>query len=116
MLNKKIETALIEQIEKEGYSSMLYLSMASWAESKGLQGIATWLYEQSDEERMHMLKLVAYVNERGGHAIISGFDKPPVTFDSIKKMFEQVYEHEKYVTSSINEIVEIGRASCRERV
>src|SRR5690554_4603159 len=107
MLNKKIENALIEQIEKEGYSSILYLSMASWAESKGLQGIATWLYSQSDEERMHMLKIVAYVNERGGHAIISGFDKPPTSFDSVKKMFEQVYEHEKYVTRSINDIVGI---------
>ncbi len=45
--------------------------MASWAELKGLEGIAQFMYKHSDEERMHMLKLVKFVNERGGHAIVS---------------------------------------------
>jgi ferritin len=107
MLNKKVEKALIDQIEKEGYSSNLYLSMASWAESKGLEGISRWLYAQGEEERMHMLKIVGYVNERGGHALISGFAQPPVDFDSVQKMFEQVYEHEQFISNSINDIVAI---------
>ena len=107
MLNKKVEKALVDQIEKEGYSSNLYLSMASWAESKGLEGISRWLYAQAEEERMHMLKIVGYVNERGGHALISGFEQPPVDFESVQKMFEQVYEHEQFVSNSINDIVAI---------
>jgi ferritin len=105
MLNKKVEKVLVDQIEKEGYSSNLYLAMASWAENQGLAGVAKWMYAQAEEERMHMLKFVAYVNERGGKAIISGFDKPPADFVSVKKMFEQVYEHEQYVSKSINDIV-----------
>ena len=64
MLNKKVEKKLVEQIEKEGYSSSLYLAMASWAEANGLEGTANWMYAQSDEERMHMLKIIKYVNER----------------------------------------------------
>jgi len=107
MLNKKVEKKLVEQIEKEGYSSSLYLSMASWAECNGLEGTANWLYEQSDEERMHMLKIVKYVNERGGHAVVSSFDKPPMEFKNAKNMFEQVFEHEQKVTASINDIVEV---------
>ena len=107
MLNKKVEKKLVEQIEKEGYSSSLYLAMASWAEGNGLEGTANWMYAQSDEERMHMLKIIKYVNERGGNAIISSFDKPPADFKNVKAMFEQVYEHEQKVTASINDIVEV---------
>lgn len=107
MLNKKVEKALVAQVEKEGYSSHLYLAMAGWAESKGMEGIAKWLYAQADEERMHMLKFILYVNERSGRAIIPGFDKPPVDFDGVHKMFEQVLEHEQYVSKSINDIVQV---------
>ncbi|WP_016777100.1 ferritin [Anaerophaga thermohalophila] len=107
MLNKKVEKKLVEQIEKEGYSSSLYLAMASWAECNGLEGIANWMYAQSDEERLHMLKIIKYVNERGGQATISSFDKPPSDFKNVKAMFEQVYEHEQKVTDSINNIVEV---------
>lgn len=107
MLNKNVEKALVAQVEKEGYSSHLYLAMAGWAESKGMEGIAKWLYAQADEERMHMLKFIYYVNERGGRAIIPGFEKPPVDFDGVNKMFEQVLAHEEYVTKSINDIVQV---------
>lgn len=77
MLTKKVEEFCNRQIEREGYSSNLYLAMASWAEAKGLAGIAAWLYAQSDEERGHMLKFIKWVNERGGNAIIPEFKKPP---------------------------------------
>ncbi len=107
MLNKNVEKVLIEQIEKEGYSSNLYLAMASWADSNGLEGTSKWLYAQAEEERMHMLKFVAYVNERGGFAIIPGFQKPPTTFKNVREIFNMVYEHEQLVTASINNIVAV---------
>ena len=58
MLSKKIEGALNGQIAIEAMSSQAYLAMASWAENQGLSGTAAFLYKHSDEERMHMLKLV----------------------------------------------------------
>ena len=105
MLKKTVEDLLNRQIEREGYSSILYLSMASWAESMGYAGIADWLYDQAEEEKMHMLKIIRFVNERNGKAIIPSFNKPPEEFDGLKIMFDQVLEHEQYITSSINEIV-----------
>lgn len=108
MLPKKIEKLLNEQIEKEGYSSNLYLAMASWADKEGYAGIAQWLFAQAEEERMHMMKFVNFINERGGHAIVPSFDKPPTEFDNIKKMFNQVLEHEKYITGTINDIVALA--------
>lgn len=110
MLNKKVEKILIEQIEKEGYSSSLYLAMASWAEVNGLAGIAGWLYAQSDEERIHMLKIIKFVNERGGKAVIPAFKQPGKEFTAVKKMFEEVLKHEQYISASINEIVAVCMA------
>jgi len=105
MLSKKIEDILNAQVEKEGYSSNLYLSMASWAETKGYAGIAAWMYAQAEEEKIHMLKLVGYINERGGHAIIPAFKQPPVDHGTVPELFKSVLKHEQSVTKSINEIV-----------
>ncbi len=107
MLAKKVEDILNLQIEREDYSSQLYLSMASWAENQGFGGVANWLYMQSDEERMHMLKFVKYINDRDGKASICGLDKPPVEFEDIFKLFDAVLKHERYISNSINEIVAV---------
>ena len=107
MLSKKIEKALNNQIKIEAESSQIYLAMACWAEVKGLEGVAGFMYDQSQEERDHMLKLVKFVNERGGHAQISQLAAPNVTFKSFKEMFEKLLEHEVFVSSSINDLVHI---------
>ena len=105
MLMKKVEDICNRQIEREGYSSNLYLAMASWAETSGFSGVAGWLYAQADEERVHMLKFIKYVNERGGKAVVPAFNKPPVDYKSVEELFKEVLKHEEFVTSSINEIV-----------
>ncbi len=105
MLTEKIEKILNRQVEREGYSSLLYLSMASWAEASGYPGIARWLYAQSEEELEHMLKFIHYINDRGGKAVIPGLETPPNDFKGIQSLFEAVLKHEQFVTASINEIV-----------
>lgn len=107
MIAKPIENALNNQVRVEAESSQIYLAMACWAEVKGLEGVAQFMYKQSDEEREHMLKLVKFINERGGHAQISALKAPNVTFASFKEMFEKLYEHEVFVSNSINELVHI---------
>jgi len=105
MLNTKIEAILNEQINKEAYSAHLYLSMASWSEKNGFAGIANWMYAQAEEEWAHMLKFINYINDRGGHAVISAIEKPPVEHGDMNEMFQAVLAHEMLVSESINEIV-----------
>lgn len=107
MITKKVETALNQQIELEASSSQYYLAMASWAETQGLEGVASFLYGHSDEERMHMLKLVKYVNERGGKALIPALKQQPQKFKSVQFVFEEVLSHEILVSTEINNLVEI---------
>lgn len=107
MLPKKIEAALNGQIEIESMSSQAYLAMASWAETQGLSGTAAFLFKHSDEERMHMLKLVKFVNERGGHALIPALKQPPKTFKGMHDVFRTLFEHETMVTGEINKVVDL---------
>ena len=108
MLSSTIESALNKQIRIEAESSQIYLAMAVWAEVKGLEGVSNFMYDQSDEERDHMLKLIKFVNERGGHAHISDLSAPNVSFNSLKEMFQMLFDHEVKVSESINELVHIS--------
>jgi len=92
MLKKKVEAICNRQVEREGYSMNLYLAMASWAEVNGMAGVAGWLYAQAEEEKLHMLKFIRYINERGGKAVIPAFQKPPVDFKDVETMFRDVFE------------------------
>ena len=107
MLPKKIEAALNGQVEIEASSSQAYLAMASWAETQGLSGTAAFLYKHSDEERMHALKLIKFVNERGGQALVPALKQPPRTFKSIVDVFQTVFHAETAVTAEINKVVDL---------
>lgn len=107
MLSKKIEAALNDQISIEAMSSQSYLAMASWAENTGLMGTAAFLYRHSDEERVHMLKLIKFVNDRGGRALVPALKQPRKEYGSISEVFQTLLEHETYVTSTINKVVDL---------
>jgi len=107
MLNKKVEKALNEQIRIEAESSQAYLAMASWAEIQGYQGTAAFLYLHSDEERLHMLKLIRFVNDRGGKAIIPKLEQPAREYKSLRHIFTALHDHEVGVTADINNVVDI---------
>jgi len=108
MLSQTIQDALNRQIKVEGDSSQIYLAMASWAEVQGFEGISTFMFAQSEEERLHMLKLVKYINQRGGQAKISGTVEPVLDLSSYKVLFKQLLEHEIKVSESINDLVGIS--------
>lgn len=106
-MNKRVELALNDQIEKEASSSQYYLAMASWAENNGLNGTAKFMYLHSDEERFHMLKLIKFVNERGGTAVVPAVSQPAINFENLETVFTLLLKHEIKVTESINNLVDV---------
>jgi ferritin len=107
MLSKRVEAALNAQIETEASSSQAYLAMASWAETNGLSGTSAFLYRHSDEERLHMLKLIKFVNDRGGKAVVPALKQPQKEYKSIMNIFQTLLDHETHVTESINKLVDL---------
>ena len=109
MLSQRMQEALNKQVLMEAQSSHAYLAMGSWADIQpGLKGVTKFFFKHSDEERMHMLKLIHYINERGGFAIVPSLAQPVLTFVSLKKAFEELFAHEVKVSNSINELVDIA--------
>ncbi|MFH1161316.1 MAG: ferritin [bacterium] len=102
MVTKNVEKALNEQIKKEEHSSRIYLAMASWCERNGYPGASDWLYAQTEEERLHMLKLIHYLNDRGGNVVVDKLEAPAAKYKSLPDVFQQVLKHEEFISASIN--------------
>lgn len=108
MLKEKMQEALNEQINKELFSSYLYLSMSAYAQSLGLQGVANWMKIQAQEELTHANKFFDYIHERNGKVTLKAIDAVDTEFGSVIDLFKRVLEHEEYVTSLINNLVDIS--------
>ena len=104
MLNKKVEKVLNDQVQKEEFSSRLYLAMAVWCEVNGFPGASAFLYAHAEEEHMHQMKMIRYINERGGKAVLRALDAPSSEFTSLEDIFVKVLAHEEYISASINEL------------
>ncbi|MCK5897199.1 MAG: ferritin [Cocleimonas sp.] len=107
MLSKEILDKLNHQIDVEFYSSNLYLQMASWCEAHSYTGAAKFLMEHSDEEMDHMRRIFHYINNTGAQAIVPKLEQPPFSYDSLQHVFKKIYQHECYVTSTINDLVAV---------
>ena len=104
MLDKKLEAAFNDQINKELYSEYLYLGMKAIFADMNLPGFVNWFDVQVQEERAHAMGMFDYVHERNAQVTLEAIDKPEIKGSTPLEIFEQVLEHEEYVTSLINDI------------
>jgi len=108
MLSKKLHEAINAQINAELWSAYLYLAMSMDAEAKGLKGVANWFYVQFQEENDHARIFMNYLNSRDAKVTLLPIEEVPSTWDSVLAMFAQTLEHEKKVTSLINNLAAIA--------
>jgi ferritin len=105
-MNKTMQDAINEQINKELYSSYLYLSMAAYFEDKNLPGFAHWMRVQETEEREHAMKFYDFIVERGGRVMLKAIGAPKTEWKSTLEVAEEVAAHEAVVTASIYALYE----------
>ena len=109
MLSSTMQNALNAQINKEQYSSQLYLAMSAHLDARKYKGFAHWLRIQSEEESAHAMKLVDFVLEQCATLELKPIAAPPVPFDGVIQLFELALEHEKENTASIHSLFETAR-------
>lgn len=107
MLSKKIEKALNDQVAREAQSSYQYLAMASWMETNGYTGTARFLYDQVEEEHMHMMKLFHYINEAGGTGLAPAVKQANRDFKTYAQLFEDILANEQHISAEIHDIVDL---------
>jgi ferritin len=108
MFSEKMEKALNGQLIAETYSAYLYLSMSAYFKAEGLEGCASWMFAQAQEELTHALKFYDYINQRGGRVMLTQIDAPPTKWDSSLAVFEDTLNHEQKVTGLINALMDIA--------
>lgn len=109
MISKTMQDAMNEQINKELFSSYLYLSMAAYFEDRNLPGFAHWMRVQEAEERAHAMKFYEHILERGGKVVLKAIDAPKTEWKSPLEVAEEVAEHEAKVTASIYALYELAQ-------
>jgi ferritin len=102
MMNKKIQDAMNDQLKLEMDSSILYLSMAAYFHSLGLDGMAHWMHIQSHEEFGHAMKFFNHIRDREGRVKIPGISEPKHEWASPLEAWQEAYRHEQFITSKIN--------------
>ena len=108
MISQKLQEAINEQIKFELYSAYMYLAMSADCSDRNLTGFANWLRMQAQEEVEHGMRFYDFLIERGGRVELHGIDKPPFEFGSPLEIMEQSLEHERFVTSRINELFDLA--------
>lgn len=94
-----------KQINAELYSAYMYLSMSSYLSEQNLNGFASWMNFQYQEETEHAMKFYQYVLDRGGKVELEAIEKPPVDWNGVLDVFDATLKHEQHVTSLINNLM-----------
>ncbi len=112
MISDKIRNILNEQINKEFYSAYLYLSISAYFSEIGLYGFSHWTKVQSKEEINHGMTLFEYVLNRNSQVNLSQISSPIFEMNNPLEVFEQIYNHERSITKSIDEVVNLSDYEC----
>jgi len=110
VISIETEELLNNQVALEAKASSKYLAMASWCDTHGYENAAEYFYAQSEEERMHMLKIFHYINDMGGTAISPAIEAIDANFISFRDVFEISLDSEIIVTKAINHIVDKAKS------
>lgn len=100
----KVAQLINEQINKEFYSAYLYLDFANYYASVGLDGFENWYKIQAQEEMDHAMLFYQYLHNNDEKVTLEAIEKPDKIFEDNMAPLKAGLEHEKYVTSLINNI------------
>ena len=107
-MDAKLRELLNQQINKEFYSAYLYLDFSNYFESVGLNGFANWYKVQAQEERDHAMLFYQYLQNENQKVTLEAIAKPDKMFTCHTDVLKAGLEHEKYVTSLINDIYAVA--------
>ena len=110
ILSKNLSEAFNAQVNAEMWSSNLYLSMAVYFKKEGLDGFASWMMKQAEEEMEHAHQMIDYALDRGGDITIGAVNVVRTGWGNPLEVFEHVFKHECYVYELIDKMVEIAEA------
>ena len=107
-MNKKIEQAFNDHLNAELFSSYLYLAMANCFTAKNLDGMASWMRLQAEEERGHGMKFLDFIHQRGGRVLLQQINQPQLDWATPLEAFQDAYNHELEISKRIGALVDLA--------
>jgi len=108
MIQQDLQDAINAQINQEFSAAYNYLGMANYFDEENLDGFATWMQLQHAEEQAHGMRLLRYLQDRGGRVRLSDIKSPKFEFKSPIEAFQLSLEQERSNTESINNLYELA--------
>lgn len=101
--------ALNAQITREFGAAHQYLAVSVWCSAQTFPRLAAFFAAQADEERMHAMKMVGYLVDRGELPQLGAVGAPKIDFADHVEPVEVALEQERRVTGQITELAMIAR-------
>jgi len=108
MIGETMQKAFNDQIKNELESAYIYLSMAAYFHSQGLDGMAQWMRAQTQEEMLHAMKFFDHIKDRDGKAALRNLTQLKTEWSSALEAFQDAYKHEQFITGKINDLVKLA--------
>jgi ferritin len=108
LVSQKVIAAINQQIGNEFGASLQYVTIAAYLADEGLIELATFFYQQADEEREHAMRFVKFVVDSGGRVQIPAIAAPKHDFKKVVDALELSLNWEKEVTAQITQIYELA--------
>lgn len=108
LISDTLNKAMNEQIGDELMASNQYLNIAAYFDRDTLPELADFFFRQSDEERMHALKIVRYILDAGGTMAIPALKAPAKDITSAEMAAQMALDWELEVTRKINALMDLA--------
>ena len=105
LISKKLAKALSTQVGNELGASNQYVMLSAYFEREALPRLAARFMAQANEEHLHAMKIVKYINEAGGKLEIGAIPAGQADFASAEEAVQKALDWELTVTRQINTLV-----------
>lgn len=103
-MTREVINKINKQINAELQSGYIYLDYAAKLDSANLTGYANWYKIQAKEEFDHMVRFYNYLIDNGEKVVFTSIELADSNIETLEDILAGALNHEKYVTSLINDI------------
>lgn len=107
-LSKNLQDALNKQVAMELEAAYKYIGMEQYFREKSMDDFAKFFGDHAVEEREHAEDFRTFIEDVDGHVEFLSIEEQPTVYNSALEVFEAALEHEKVVSASIKDILEIA--------
>ena len=108
LVKQSIIDALNQQVGEEFSASAQYIAIALYYGSETLPELAKYFQAQAMEEHGHAMKLLHFINNTGGKALVPATREPKNHFETAEEPVQLALDQELKVTQQINNLVDLA--------